>query len=72
MPERMYRARIVTTIFWKGKTLSPGTEIEVTSKELNYLGPCAVSIALVRDEKVETARVIPVENAMSNRRSKGG
>jgi hypothetical protein len=67
MMERMYRARIVSTIYWKDKTLSPGTEIEVTSKELNYLGPCVVSIAPVRDEKVEQATAIPPENTMRQR-----
>ena len=67
MMERMYRARIVSTIYWKGETLDPGDEIKVTSKELNYLGPCAVSIAPVRDEKIETATVTPIENTMRQR-----
>jgi hypothetical protein len=66
----MYRARIIATIYWKGETLKPGAEIIVTSKELNYLGPCAVSIAPVRDEKIETSVVTPNENTMSNRRQR--
>lgn len=65
--ERMYRARIVETIYWKDKTLQPGTEIEVTGRELGYLGPCAVSIAPVRQEPIETMETRAPENTMRQR-----
>jgi len=65
--EKMYLARIVSTIYWKGETVNPGREIKVTGSELRYLGPCAVTVSVLRQEDVETATVRPAENTMRQR-----